>query len=158
MIVDHISHWRRYGFGPEWETFMTRLEDYGRDPASVEDGTHPLPGSFINVTSLTSRLRAACRYEYHRRFCDVHMVLEGKEWLFNAPALGLTPDGDFDAQKDLGFFSPAPAEITRVTLAPGMFALIFPWEAHLPAIAPDDAAAPLRKCVGKIPLDSLRLS
>ena len=56
------------------------------------------------------------------------------------------------------FFSPAPAEVTRVTLAPGTFALLFPWDAHLPAIAPDDAQAPLRKCVGKIPLEALRLS
>lgn len=160
MIVDHIGNWRRYGFGPAWEEVMRWLERYapGASAADLEDGVHPVAGGFINVATLTSRLRPACRYEYHKRFCDVQMVLEGREWLFNAATAGLTPDGAFDAGNDIGFFSPDPAEVARVTLAPGTFALLFPWDAHLPAIAVDDTQAPLRKCVGKIPLASLRLS
>ena len=67
-------------------------------------------------------------------------------------------DGPFDDQRDVGFFQPAPAEVSRVTLSPGTFALLFPWDAHLPAIAVDGVPAPLRKCVGKIPFESLRLS
>ena len=162
MIVDHISNWRRYGFGPAWEEVMRWLENYAPggsgSVSSLEDGVHPVAGGFIIVATMTSRLRSACRYEYHKRFCDVQMVLEGREWLFNAATAGLTPDGAFDARNDVGFFSPAPAEVARVTLAPGTFALLFPWDAHLPAIAPDDAQAPLRKCVGKIPLEALRLA
>lgn len=158
MIVDHISRWRRYGFGPAWEAVMTRLEAYGRSFADLEDGVHPLPGAFVNVATLVSRRRSGCRYEYHRRFCDVQMVLEGREWLFHVPTLGLDPDGDFDEQNDVGFFRSAPEEATRVALVPGMFALLFPWDAHLPAVAVDDVPASLRKCVGKIPLDTLSLS
>ena len=86
------------------------------------------------------------------------MVVEGQEWLFNAATTGLSLDGPFDDQRDVGFFQPAPAEVRRVTLSPGTFALLFPWDAHLPAIAVDGVPAPLRKCVGKIPFESLRLS
>ena len=86
------------------------------------------------------------------------MVVEGQEWLFNAATTGLSLDGPFDDQRDVGFFQPAPAEVSRVTLSPGTFALLFPWDTHLPAIAVDGVPAPLRKCVGKIPFESLRLS
>lgn len=166
MIVDHISNWRRYGFGPAWEEVMRWLEAYAPNGSvsnnsaqatMPEDGVHPVAGAFINVATLTSRISSECRYEYHKRFCDVQMVLEGREWLFNAATTGLTPDGAFDTQSDVGFFSPAPAEVSRVTLTPGTFALLFPWDAHLPAIAVDGVQAPLRKCVGKIPLDALHL-
>ena len=132
MIVDHISNWRRYGFGPAWEQMMCWLENYAPGGsgslAGLKDGTHPLADGFVNVATLTSR-----------------------------PLSG-TLNGAFDDQRDIGFFQPAPAEVSRVTLAPGTFALLFPWDAHLPAIAVDGVPAPLRKCVGKIPLEALRLS
>ncbi len=162
MIVDHINNWRRYGFGPAWEETMRWLENYAPGGsgsiADLTDGTHPLTDGFVSVATLTSRPLSGSLYECHKRFCDVQMVVEGQEWLFNAATTGLSLDGPFDDQRDVGFFQPAPAEISRVTLSPGTFALLFPWDAHLPAIAVDGVPAPLRKCVGKIPFESLRLS
>ena len=145
MIVDHIGNWRRYGFGPAWEETMRWLENYAPGGsgslADLTDGTHPLTDGFVSVATLTSRPLSGS-------FCDVQMVVEGQEWLFNAATTGLSLDGPFDDQRDVGFFQPAPAEVSRVTLSPGTFALLFPWDAHLPAIAVDGVPAPLRKCVG----------
>lgn len=155
MIVDHIGNWRRYGFGPAWEETMRWLENYAPGGsgslADLTDGTHPLTDGFVSVATLTSRPLSGSLYECHKRFCDVQMVVEGQEWLFNAATTGLSLDGPFDDQRDVGFFQPAPAEVSRVTLSPGTFALLFPWDAHLPAIAVDGVPAPLRKCVGKFP-------
>ena len=141
MIVDHIGNWRRYGFGPAWEETMRWLENYAPGGsgsiADLTDGTHPLTDGFVSVATLTSRPLSGSLYECHKRF---------------------SLDGPFDDQRDVGFFQPAPAEVSRVTLSPGTFALLFPWDAHLPAIAVDGVPAPLRKCVGKIPFESLRLS
>ena len=145
MIVDHIGNWRRYGFGPAWEETMRWLENYAPGGsgslADLTDGTHPLTDGFVSVATLTSRPLSGS-------LCDVQMVVEGQEWLFNAATTGLSLDGPFDDQRDVGFFQPAPAEVSRVTLSPGTFALLFPWDAHLPAIAVDGVPAPLRKCVG----------
>ena len=144
MIVDHINNWRRYGFGPAWEETMRWLENYAPGGsgslADLTDGTHPLTDGFVSVATLTSRPLSGSLYECHKRFCDVQMVVEGQEWLFNAATTGLSLDGPFDDQRDVGFFQPAPAEVSRVTLSPGTFALLFPWDAHLPAIAVDGLA------------------
>ena len=75
MIVDHISNWRRYGFGPAWEQMMCWLENYAPGGsgslAGLKDGTHPLADGFVNVATLTSRPLSGSLYECHKRFCDV---------------------------------------------------------------------------------------
>ena len=157
MLVDQISNWQKYGFGPAWEKVMEWLAQQAADHAHLENGKHEVGGCTINVDSLTSRVRSQCRYEYHKRFCDVQMVLEGEEWFFNTAATGLVPSGEFDETRDIGFFAPEPPEATRVTLRPGMFVLVFPWDAHMPAIA-TGTPAHLRKCVAKIPLEALLLA
>ena len=155
MIVDHIGNWRRYGFGPAWEETMRWLENYAPGGsgsiADLTDGTHPLTDGFVSVATLTSRPLSGSLYECHKRFCDVQMVVEGQEWLFNAATTGLSLDGPFDDQRDVGFFQPAPAEVSRVTLSPGTFALLFPWDAHLPAIAVDGVPAPCASAWAKFP-------
>ena len=157
MLVEHISNWQKYGFGPVWEEVMTWLAQQAADHAALRDGQHLIGGCAVNVNSLTSRIRSECRYEYHERFCDVQMVLDGEEWFFTTAATGLIPDGEFDETRDVGFFAPEPPEVSRVTLRPGMFVLAFPWDAHMPAIA-TGTPAPLRKCVAKIPLEALLLA
>ena len=130
MIVDHINNWRRYGFGPAWEETMRWLENYAPGGsgslADLTDGTHPLTDGFVSVATLTSRPLSGSLYECHKRFCDVQMVVEGQEWLFNAATTGLSLDGPFDDQRDVGFFQPAPAEVSRVTLSPGTFCPALP--------------------------------
>ena len=110
MLVDHIGNWRRYGFGPAWEETMRWLENYAPGGsgslADLTDGTHPLTDGFVSVATLTSRPLSGSLYECHKRFCDVQMVVEGQEWLFNAATTGLSLDGPFDDQRDVGFFQP----------------------------------------------------
>lgn len=61
--------------------------------ADLTDGTHPLTDGFVSVATLTSRPLSGSLYECHKRFCDVQMVVEGQEWLFNAATTGLSLDG-----------------------------------------------------------------
>lgn len=128
--------------------------------SALEDGIHPLGEAHVTVTSRVTRLRNEARYETHRQFCDVHLVLAGREGFLYTPEANLMPDGDFDETADIGFLqprAPEPAEAARLILTPGMFILIFPGEAHMPALAVDEHVEPLRKCIAKFPFASLRL-
>lgn len=182
MLVEHFEDWQRYDFGVEWQAVMRWLEAAWRQtdstactaactatctaeqvassglPLDLFAGPHHVAGCAIHMMSTTSRLPEGCRYEVHRQFCDVQVVLEGQEWLFNAPARGLQLNAPFNEARDAGFLATAPEEPARLTLRPGLFAVLFPWDAHLPAMAVDNRPMPLRKCVAKIPLDVLRLA
>lgn len=157
ILVDHTGNWRRYGFSPAWEETMCWFENYASGGfgslAGPTDGTHPLTDSFVSVATLTSRPLSGSLYECHKCFCDVQMVVGGQEWLFNATTTDLSLDGPFDDQRDVGFFQPTSVEVSRVTLLPDTFALLFPWDAYLPVIMAGGAPAPLRKCVNKIPFE-----
>lgn len=177
MLVDTIAHWRNYDLGPAWKDAMSWLETAFRTcgrPApmlddacgsgtslSLEDGVHAAGQTAVTVTSRVTRLRSEARYEIHRRLCDVHLTLAGCERFAYAPGATCDPDGDFDEAADIGFCRPRhpdlPAETASLTLPPGLFVLVLPDEAHMPALAVDNRIAPLRKCVAKIPLASLRL-
>lgn len=177
MLVDTIAHWRNYDLGPAWKDVMGWLEtafqtcgrttpvldaSCGSSPSlPLEDGVHTVGQISVTVTSRLTRLRREARYEIHRRLCDVHLVLAGCERFAYAPGANLELDGDFDETGDIGFCRPRnqgmPAETASVTVSPGLFVLVLPGEAHIPALAVDDRIAPLRKCIAKIPLAALRL-
>ena len=159
MIVDHISNWRRYGFGPAWEQMMCWLENYAPGGsgslAGLKDGTHPLADGFVNVATLTSRPLSGSLYECHKRFCDVQMVVEGQEWLFNAATTGLTLNGAFDDQRDIGFFQPARRKSAGSRLRPALLPSSFRgtrtfrpsrWTGYPPHCASAWAKSPLRRC------------
>ena len=109
MIVDHISNWRRYGFGPAWEETMRWLENYAPGGsgslADLTDGTHPLTDGFVSVATLTSRplsastnaisASAMCRWWWKaRNGCSTppqraspstaHLMTSGT-WAFSSP-------------------------------------------------------------------------
>lgn len=93
------------------EETMRWLENYAPGGSGSPCGPHGWHASsdsdgFVSVATLTSRPLSGSLYECHKRFCDVQMVVEGQEWLFNAATTGLSLDGPFDDQRDVGFFQP----------------------------------------------------
>lgn len=154
MLVDRCNNWHKYGFGAAWQTVMSRFAEV-QTMSSLADGIHDFGGYDVNVVSMHSRLQSECRYEVHRHFCDVHMVLEGREWFLATTQLP-TPDGPFDEARDIGFTVSGPEE-ALLTLTPGLFVLVFPGEAHMPGVAADHMPVPLRRSIAKIPAEAFGL-
>ena len=89
--------------------------------------------------------RAGTRLEVHRIYADIQFVISGHEeygWRSLHDALAM--DGDFNAQKDLGFFLGAPS--VWLPAPPGSFAIFFPEDLH----APLAGTGPLHKIVMKV--------
>lgn len=134
MIVDALDQNARYhalhpGFRQAFE-FLARP-----DLVRLAPGRYELDGSriYVGVTEETGRSLAAARLEAHRRYIDIQMPLVGEEQIgWRALADCRTVATDYDDAKDVVFFADAPD--TALHLRPGLFAVFFPEDGHMPLI------------------------
>lgn len=85
--------------------------------------------------------------EYHKKYLDIHVLLEGKETIGWKALQDCTQEKkSFDNENDYGLYEDKPT--TYVDLLPGQFAIVYPEDAHAPNISNDK----IRKLVVKIKL------
>ena len=93
--------------------------------------------------------------EYHKKYIDVQIVLEGQEGM----AICTLPPhtqvlDDKIAENDIAFIK-TPNEETMLVLQPNDFIVFLPNEVHKPLCAVDNKIATVRKVVVKIALNYL---
>ena len=95
---------------------------------------------FANVDGYTTKPRAACRYESHRRYIDLQFGLVGGEWIEWHATADLRPTDDYDPAKDVIHWAALVVPDGRVRLGPRHFVIFVPEYGHVPnrASAPDD--------------------
>lgn len=100
---------------------------------SLAVGRHDIDGDrvYITVTQSKSRSPAGEKFEAHRRYADIHVLISGEEMIGAAIARDLKSVIPYDQAKDIEMFE-APAEYERIRLSPGSFAVFLPGQAHLP--------------------------
>lgn len=162
MIIGTLDTWTRYNLGPAWRAafaFLARL------PADAATGRHPVPrtgapaGSvYAEVGRYATRPGGDGRLEAHRNHIDIQYVLSGMEWLDWTPLSGLEPLGPYAGDRDVRFFSVPGDPCTRVLLRPGVFAALFPEDAHAPGIAVQGEPAAMVKAVVKVRVDALSVA
>lgn len=148
MILDRLENRQSY----VQMTGLYALLDWA---AALEGG--PLPAApvrllgddlFINPVAFFTKPESECLFEAHRRYADVHIVLEGREEIaVNAPE-ALQSIQPYDDSRDIGFYCGEGG--TRCLLRPGDFLVCFPHDAHKVAVAPNGSPAAVKKLVGKI--------
>jgi YhcH/YjgK/YiaL family protein len=117
-----------------------------REAIPAEGGT---PLFYASISSYDAKDAAECRYETHRRFIDVQILLSGREAVDVRSPVGLPVTVPYDPEKDITFFGEAEGGAHRVHLEPGVAAVFFPDDAHKPCIA-IDADVAVRKIVVKV--------
>ena len=87
----------------------------------------------------TTRKSAEIPFEAHRTYLDVHYLVSGREILYWQD-LNAMPTGE-------GYDSDGDAELFRysgglpIALEPGMFVVLYPWDAHKPGCTSGAAVA-----------------
>jgi biofilm protein TabA len=103
---------------------------------------------FINPVQLTTKPLAETHFEAHRRYADVHCIIEGTEEIIVSPyPVTVKAIQPFSEENDFGLYDGESG--TVVILKPGDFLVCFPQDAHRVSIAPG-SPAPVLKVVGKI--------
>ena len=146
MILASLSASDRYhGLHPLFARAFAFLRN--TDLKELEPGIHAVQGEqiFAIVEACSGRTRAEAKLESHRRYIDIQLVLEGVDEMGWKPlAECVEPATDYDAARDIQFFTDAPA--SWIATPPGSFCLFFPDDAHAPLVG--DAL--IRKVVVKI--------
>lgn len=71
--------------------------------------------------------------EYHKKYLDIHILLEGEEIIGHKPLLECTLEKQaFNQEDDFGLFQDTPT--SYFCLKPNHFAIVFPEDAHAPII------------------------
>jgi YhcH/YjgK/YiaL family protein len=146
MLSDHLSRAHLYRLV---HPRITRALDYLQqtDVATLTDGTYAIEGDeiFAIVQRYVTKPLAQGRWEQHRRYIDLQLVVEGTERIGYAPASRLQAE-PYDAARDLQWLD---GHGDFLTLAAGEFVVLWPDDAHMPGIAVAAPAA-VTKVVVKI--------
>ena len=114
----------------------------------------------LQVLDLKTSPREALRPEIHIRNVDVQFLASGgPEWA-GFDALGrkerAVSENLLDTPRDILFYEdPGDQTEGRLYMVPGSYVMYFPWDVHIPAVAQDGIAQPIRKIVVKVPVKAL---
>lgn len=123
------------------------VRTHGRDVAT---GRYDLgDGDYANVMEYTAKNRADACYESHEEYVDIQAVLRGAEYMEVAPVGELEVETPYDAATDCAFYAGGHAG-ERFLMTPGRFCLVLPADGHMPGVAVEGEAAPVKKAVFKI--------
>lgn len=152
MIVEQLANWRGLFSGPAWEKAFAALEALDGEAAEGRIDLQGEGGDELNVRVMeyATRPAEACVLEAHREYIDIHVALRGAERIDWFPASALKVKAEYDESRDVIFYERPGAAPAGLTLRPGMFAVMFPGDAHMPQLMADGAAAPLLKAVVKV--------
>lgn len=103
---------------------------------------------YVQVAEAETRPPEQVRFEAHRRYIDIQIVVRGQESIALAPAATLTTVEAYDAAKDIEFFAP-PRESSTIALRPGEFVVFVPGDGHRPGLHLDGPHL-TRKAVAKV--------
>lgn len=105
------------------------------DLAALPLGRTEVEGDDIYVTVSEAETKApdGLRFEAHRRYIDIQLVVRGQEAIGFAPVTSMKTIEPYDAAKDIEFFEP-PAQFGTAALRPGDFVVFAPGDGHRPGV------------------------
>ncbi len=119
-------------------------------PKDISIGKHTIDGDdvYAVVQEIFPKVGAETVYEAHRKYIDIHYIMEGVEIAHTADIDDCTPTTAYDEEKDFLLFALSNASGTKFTLLPDDVYIVHPEDAHAPGGTETGEA--IRKIVVKI--------
>ena len=112
----------------------------------------------LQVLDIKTGLRETLRPEIHRKYIDVQFLSSGgpeNAAFYNDDGSNIVSENLLDTPRDILFYeNNAKVREGLIPLEIGTYAIYFPWDVHVPAIAVNGIEANIRKIVIKVPLSS----
>ena len=103
-------------------------------------------------STYSSKPLKECRYESHRVYADIQMLIKGTELIQVCFREELKVIELYSAEKDIDFLEGESKPIHSIVLSFPLAAVFFPWDAHMPCIAMDDKPDEVEKIIVKVAL------
>jgi len=152
MVLDKLENTARYAalgkrFAEAFELLKTG------NLGAKDAGTYEVDGKklYYMVQRYMTKPAAERRFEAHRKYADIQVVLSGREVMGYRQVQGLEVTSPYDEVKDIMFFS-TPGEYTELKMGAGEFVVLFPEDAHMPQVH-WSSPAQVVKIVFKVLLD-----
>ncbi len=127
---------------------------HARDVAhTVADGRIEIDGDklYASVATYETRPKEERRFEGHRRYIDVQVLLEGEESIEVSLDEDLQTIEAYDEKRDVMFLKP-PQHAASLVMKPGCFGVFFPHDIHRPGCHLQDRSR-VRKIVMKVAVE-----
>ncbi len=115
-------------------TRLHRALVYARDVVqNAAEGRTDIDGDrlFASLAAYETGSREERRFEAHRNYIDVQVLLEGEESIDVVLDRDLPVLAAYDEQKEVMFFQP-PQHYASLPMRPGYFAVFYPHDIHRP--------------------------
>jgi YhcH/YjgK/YiaL family protein len=147
MVVDSICNvGRYYGLGERVSIALKYLRN--TDFHRFSSGRYDIYGDDIYaiLQRYDTRLQEKGLWEAHRRYIDIHYIIEGAEQIGYGEAREMIPYTDYDSTEDCILFK---GNGQYFVAGKGHFAIFWPQDVHMPCIA-IDSSTPVVKAVLKV--------
>lgn len=119
---------------------------------TAEIGKYELEnGAFVNVQEYETKKRIDAKYESHKNFIDIQMILSGTELIAVTPIEKMIPCDEYNETKDVIHYQHND-ECTDFVLSDGDFLILPPEDVHMPGVCVNEPSK-VRKLVFKIPVN-----
>ena len=107
-------------------------------------------GAYVSVQEYTTKARSEAKYEAHKKFIDIQLILSGRELIAVTPIEKMEIKDEYNEAKDVMFFHHND-ECTDYVLEPGDFLILYPQDVHMPGVCVNERSL-VRKIVVKVPV------
>lgn len=151
MIYDAVKNAGHYaGLGERFQKAFDYLN--ATDLSQLPVGRHEIDGEDIAIIIQDAVLKPwdEGRWEAHRRYADIQIVIHGRECIGFCLSDGAKVETPYAPEKDVMFYEDMPGNAGIVNA--GEMMILFPQDAHRPCIQTDEGPATVRKAVLKVRL------
>jgi YhcH/YjgK/YiaL family protein len=137
------------GLNPNLDTAIAWLEAGGWEALPLGKADVDGEKVYALVQSYETKRSEAARYESHRQYLDIQVLVSGKELIEVTDRDGLKASEPY--KPDIEFYeTPEPNPCFSMALAPGEALVLFPEDAHRPCLAAGGGPESVKKLVLKI--------
>jgi len=147
MIIDTLANAPKY---ISLHPLFAKAFDYinQNDIANLPDGVSEISEGLkliVNTANGKTAEASLAKFECHDKNIDIQFCVKGLETIAWKPREKcVAPNGDYNAEKDVRFFSDAPDMSFQLT--DGQFAIFYPEDVHAPTIGDGE----IKKLVFKV--------